>query len=84
MNRKIELPEYCHPMTGSWTDLIETDPLGAYHAWKDLSPIQRGKDLTTATERRLEIRLMSNLAALCESLAKDMSDLSKALKDDAT
>ena len=54
----------------NWADLIDTDPVGAWHAyelWKLNAPYAEF-DNPAAIELEKE-RLLSNLAALCEALA---------------
>ena len=55
-------------MMTNWTDLIDTDPVGAYDAWHIAA-----SDWTSELYRRNTRRLLSNLAALCEALAEQLA-----------
>ena len=59
----------------TWTDLIDTDPVGAYHLWIAAAPVASAQDVLSGKERRAEIRLMSNLTALCEELATELGSV---------
>ena len=52
----------------NWTDLIDTDPVGAYKEWDKV----RNQILGTYPTAN-EIRLMANLAALCEEFATQLA-----------
>ena len=55
----------------SWVDLIDTDPVGAYHAWRDsdgYAPFGNRTDFENAMGR-----LVSNLAALCEHMSYSLA-----------
>ena len=68
----------------SWTDLIDTDPMEAAKLWEenekppdDIPDIVRGTARTRWETELKTARLMSSLAALCESLADEIVRLHK-------
>lgn len=58
----------------NWTDLIDTDPVGAAKLWLE-GPIEDTADRVLPTEN-----LVSNLAALCEALSEQMASEGEQLK----
>ena len=51
----------------NWTDLIDTDPVGAWRLYKGESCASNDTEVRQQWHENRE-RLMSNLAALCEAL----------------
>ena len=59
-------------MTNQWTDLIDTDPVGAWHARPEKIPDEMFEGMRYIRESD---RLMSNLAVLCEVLSENTGKL---------
>ena len=55
----------------NWTNLIDTDPVGAYHAFEDWKKdcLRRSKRKSFGINEEHLIRMTANLAVLCEELS---------------
>ena len=62
-------------MTTQWTDLIDTDPVGAYQLMPKKTPDEMFEGMRYIRQKD---RLMSNLAALCEALSSELKTFGSA------
>ena len=60
----------------NWTDLIDTDPVAAYHEYAKCKNIGMAYSTSNLWKEERE-RLMSNLAALCEELSESVAEQTK-------